>query len=89
MPTRRGGGTFCPARRWTTVYQGPTFGFIYLWSRSGNVNLRWRRYASGAPWYSDGRVRLSGGRTVLATGGPAIYLRFEVFPPRDVTILAS
>lgn len=84
-----GGGTYCQGGVWTTVYQGPTFGFTYLWSLSGNVTVQWRRYSSGFPWYMDGSVNLSGSKTTLVHGGPAFYLHLEIRPPNDISVTAS
>jgi hypothetical protein len=80
--------TNCPASRWTSLWDGPTFGFTYLWSASGSVQLRWRRWSSGIPWYSEGTITV-GGQTTVPHGGPSVYLRLEVMPDRDATLRAT
>lgn len=89
MPGGNSGGTYCAAGVWTTVYQGSTWGFTYLWSRSGSIRVQWRRYASGAPWYNSGSVSLSSSKKTLWHGGPAGYLRLKIKPSSNVTIQAS
>lgn len=75
----------CNPGAWTNLYEAPSFGFIYLWS-SVPVNVQWRRYSSGPPWYSSGTVFLSGavsgspGKTTIFTGLPSGYTKIDVNP---------
>jgi hypothetical protein len=44
------------------------------------VSIRFRRFSSGAPWYSEGTVFLNPGQNTVFHGGPSAYLRLEVMP---------
>ena len=76
------GGTssvLCDPGTWTSLWDGPTWGFTYVWS-DRPVTIRWRRWASGVPWYMEGTANLVVGQNTLISGGPSVYLKLEVNP---------
>ena len=49
------GSRFCPAGQWTAIYQGPSFGFVYVTNvLTVPVRIDWRAYTASPFWYSDG-----------------------------------
>jgi hypothetical protein len=66
---------------------------MYLWSRVP-VSVQWRRYSSGAPWFSFGTVTTNGeafgmpGKIEILTGGPSIYTKFDVNPAFSAVLRA-
>jgi hypothetical protein len=74
--------TLCGPGGWTSLWDGPSFGFIYLWHRDGDgfVDVDWRRFGADPPFYWEGTVFGLSGQTVLVHGGPTAYVRIEVRP---------
>ena len=84
-----GGGRLCQAGQWTTLYEGPSFGFVYAWNLSaGTLNVRWRAYTASPFWYSDGSANLTG-KTTVGFGIPTPYVQFQVNPPVDARLFGS
>ena len=79
------GGTFCPARQWTPIYQGPSFGFVYVTNvMTVPVRVNWRAYTASPFWYSDGSTDINPGeQKTIGFGIPTPYVQFEVNPPFD------
>ena len=78
-------GTYCPAGEWTNLYEGPTFGFLYVFAPSA-VSIKWRCYSSGIPWYTSGSANLHAGQNTIVTGGPSVYEDFQVDPAVSVVL---
>jgi len=76
----------CQRGAWTDISDFPTWGFIYIDSRTP-VHIRWRRFASGIPWYMEGTANLNVGQNTVVHGGPAFYCRIEVNPDFDVLLI--
>lgn len=84
-----GGGRFCQAGQWTTLYEGPSFGFVYAWNLgTGTLNVRWRAYTASPFWYSDGSANLTG-KTTVGFGIPTPYVKFQVNPPVNAQLFGS
>lgn len=87
------GGKLCRKDVWTTVYEGGTFGWINLYLAPGAgtyVTIKWRRYSTGLPWYSEGSAKLMSGRqTQIFHGGPSLYMQFQIKAPTDIVITPS
>ena len=87
-----GGSKFCPAGSWTPLYQGPSFGFVYVWS--GNldpnfpISIRWRAYSASLPVYDDGTATIKG-KTTVGFGLPTLYVQFEVQPDFPTYLFGS
>lgn len=76
----------CPPGQWTYVSNQPApFGFIYVWSRDGTVQVRWRRYQAGLPFFSEASATIAQGKNTWPvppdfvnswwfnpSGGPAV-----------------
>src|SRR5689334_2515060 len=77
----------CRARIWTAIYQGPSFGFAYVWSK-GPVPISWRVYSASPPWYSGGDATINGKTTILF-GTPTPWVQLEVRPSFDAVLLAT
>lgn len=71
--------TLCNPGQWTSLWDGPTFGFTYLWATQV-VSVQWRRWSSGIPWYLEGTITLQVGKNTLPHGGPSAYMKLEVNP---------
>jgi len=82
-----GGSKFCSSRVFTALYQGPSFGFVYVWSTTP-VHMRWRAYTASPFWYSDGSANISG-KTTVGFGIPTPYVQFEVQPDFDALLFGS
>lgn len=78
-------GTYCQAGGYTTLCQGPTWGFTYIHSPVV-VHIKWRRYSDSPPWYMTGEAVLHVGQNTVVTGGPAIYERLQVDPDTSVVL---
>ena len=84
-----GGGKFCPAGQWTTLYEGPSSGFVYVWNFSPTSQaVKWRAYTASPFWYSDGNANILGKVSVFF-GIPTPYVRFQVKPPNDTSLFGS
>jgi len=84
-----GGGKLCPRGQWTTLYEGPSFGFVYAWNlAAGSQPVKWRAYTASPFWYSDGNANLVG-KTTVGFGIPTPYVKFQVNPPNDATLFGS
>ena len=84
-----GGGKLCPRGQWTTLYEGPSFGFVYAWNLSaGSQPVKWRAYTASPFWYSDGSANLVA-KTTVVFGIPTPYVKFQVNPPNDATLFGS
>ncbi len=84
-----GGGRFCQAGQWTTLYEGPSFGFVYAWNLgAGTLSVRWRAYTASPFWYSDGSANLNG-KTTVGFGIPTPYVKFQVNPPVNAQLFGS
>lgn len=78
----------CRPGAWTNLWDGPSFGFVYIWT-DRPVRIEWRRYASGIPPYMAGSQSLHEGKNTVFSGGPAAYLRIEVNPNREAVMRAT
>lgn len=53
----------CPAGQWTQVSTQPApLGFIYVWSRDGGAEVRWRRYQETPPFFSEDSAVIQQGK---------------------------
>jgi hypothetical protein len=53
----------CPPGQWTLVSNLPApFGFTYVWSRDGTVQVRWRRYQAGVPFFTESSATVRAGQ---------------------------
>ena len=58
----------CPPGRWTLVSNLPSpFGFAYVWSRDGRVEVRWRRYLDSPPFYLEDSATILPGQNTWPT----------------------
>jgi hypothetical protein len=72
--------TPCQPGQWTALWDAPSFGFSYLWS-DRDVRIRWRRWSTGIPFYSEGSSFIRAGQNnEVVSGGPSAYTKFEVNP---------
>lgn len=85
------GSKFCQANVWTPLYQGPSFGFVYVTNvLSFPITIKWRAYTAGLPFYSSGTTTIQGGqKKTVGFGTPTPYVQFEVNPPVDTILLGS
>lgn len=85
------GAKFCPAGQWTPVYQGPSFGFVYVTNvMSIAVRVNWRAYTASPFWYSDGSTNIGPGeKKTIPFGIPTPYVQFEVKPAFDALLFGS
>jgi hypothetical protein len=59
--------TYCPAGQWTFLGNQPApFFHINVWSRDTPVQVSWRRWSDGPPFYSEGSGRLNQGQNTWA-----------------------
>ena len=80
--------TTCEPGRWTSLWDGPTWGFTYIWADQ-IVRIRWRRWASGIPQYMEGASTLQVGKNTILQGGPSAYMKLEVNPERTAVLQAT
>jgi hypothetical protein len=53
----------CPPGQWTQVSNQPApAGYINVWSRDGEVQVLWRRYQAGVPFFTEGSSHLFQGQ---------------------------
>ncbi len=44
----------CPFGQWTMVSNAPApFGVISVWLRAGKIEVRWKRYQAGVPFFTE------------------------------------
>jgi hypothetical protein len=75
------------ARGFAPLYQGPSAGFVYVWSTT-QVHFKWRAYTVAPFWYSDGDTTISA-KTAVWFGIPTPYVQFEVQPDFDIALLGT
>lgn len=87
-----GGSKFCNTDSWTPLYQGPSFGFVYVSSANLDPNfpihIRWRAYSAGIPFYWSGDATIKG-KTTVGFGLPTPYVQFEVQPDFPTFLFGS
>lgn len=86
-----GGSKFCQTGIWTPLYQGPSFGFVYVTNVSTfSVTVRWRAYTGSLPFYSSGSVTITPGeKKTVFFGLPTPYVQFEVNPNLSCFLFGS
>ena len=86
-----GGSRFCQADIWTNLYQGPSFGFVYVTNTTGiAVPFRWRAYTGSLPFYMEGSVTLAPGeKGTIGFGLPTPYVHFQANPAFDCFLFGS
>jgi hypothetical protein len=83
-----GGYKLCEPGVWTTLYQGPSFGFVYVWAQSPSVNVRWRASTASIPFYDEGNATI-GDKTAVGYGTPTPYVQFDVMPAVPAMLMGS
>lgn len=79
------GYKLCNSDVFTPIYQGPSSGFVYVWSLRP-INVRWRAFSVSLPFYTEGSADIDG-KTVVVWGLPTPYVQFEVKPAEDGILL--
>lgn len=78
--------TYCPMGQWTHVSSLPVLFFhVNIWSSSGSVFVRWRRYMDALPWYSEGQGTLNEGQNKWVVP-PAAANTWWFYPERDCVL---
>lgn len=85
------GSKFCPAGEWTPMYQGPSFGFVYITNASTiTARFNWRAYSANLPFYSSGDSSVNvGEKKTIGYGLPTPYVQFEVNPSVGIFLFGS
>jgi hypothetical protein len=75
----------CSPGVYTKVFQGPAlFGFVYLWTTVVPINVSYRIYSSGIPFYFQNTMDLTNAQTTIVCG-PSPYIELYVNPNNAVT----
>lgn len=80
---------FCAANVWTIIWEGPTFGSIFL-DADEDTGATWERVASTAPWAHQANLQLWRLKNVTMWHGlPAGFCIISIRPARNVRIAVS